>query len=111
MCLFCRIANHQAPATIVHEDDDVVAFRDIRPQAPTHVLVIPRKHIRSLDEAQQADEQLLGKVLRVASKVARDERLEAGYRLVVNTGPAAGQTVFHIHAHVIGGRSMHWPPG
>lgn len=112
MCLFCKIARKEIPATIVHEDDDTLAFRDINPVAPTHVLVIPRKHIVSLTDATPGDEALLGKLLLVAKRVAEQEgRTGDGFRLVINSGPNAGQSVFHVHVHVIGGRLMAWPPG
>lgn len=112
MCLFCKIARKEIPATIVHEDDDTIAFRDINPVAPTHVLVIPRKHIVSLTDATPADEALLGKLLLAAKRVAEQEgRTGDGFRLVINSGPNAGQSVFHVHVHVIGGRLMAWPPG
>lgn len=111
-CLFCKIVAGTIPAKLVYEDDRAVAFRDINPQAPTHALVIPRSHIASLAEASEDDESLLGHLLRVAARVAREEgHAEAGYRTVINTGPDAGQTVFHIHVHVLGGRSLTWPPG
>lgn len=112
MCLFCKIARKEIPATIVHEDDDTIAFRDINPVAPTHVLVIPRKHIVSLADAAPGDEALLGKLLLAAKRVAEQEgRTGDGFRLVINSGPNAGQSVFHVHVHVIGGRLMAWPPG
>jgi histidine triad (HIT) family protein len=111
-CIFCKIVAGEIPATKVYEDERAVAFRDINPQAPTHALVIPRSHIASLNEAGGADEPLLGHLLRVAARVARDEgHAEEGYRAVVNTGPRAGQTVFHVHVHVLGGRALTWPPG
>jgi histidine triad (HIT) family protein len=110
-CLFCRIVAGEIPAAKVFEDGRAVAFRDINPQAPTHVLVIPRKHVASLDDAAAGDEELLGHLLRVASRVAAGEGLTGGYRTVVNNGPDAGQTVFHIHVHVLGGRPLNWPPG
>lgn len=109
-CLFCRIARKEIPATIVAEDEHCVAFRDIAPQAPTHILVIPRNHVASLDAAR--DPVLVGQVLLLAAKVARDEGIaESGYRTVLNTNAGAGQTVFHLHAHVLGGRRLLWPPG
>jgi histidine triad (HIT) family protein len=109
-CLFCRIARGEIPATIVAETDDCVAFRDIDPKAPTHVLVIPRAHVDSLDTADDA--ALVGKLSLLAARIARDEGItESGYRTVVNTGAAAGQTVFHLHLHLLGGRALHWPPG
>lgn len=109
-CLFCRIARGEIPVTRVAENDRCVAFRDINPQAPTHVLVIPREHMASLDEA--SDPVILGEVLLMAQAVARHEGLvESGYRTVLNTNAGAGQSVFHLHAHVLGGRPMTWPPG
>jgi histidine triad (HIT) family protein len=112
-CLFCRIINGETPATILHQDPRAIAFRDINPQAPVHILVIPRQHIESLDEAAAPeDEGLLGHLLLVGAELARKEGLSAeGYRTVVNTGAAAGQTVYHIHVHILGGRGMDWPPG
>ncbi|HET7711970.1 MAG TPA: histidine triad nucleotide-binding protein [Thermoanaerobaculia bacterium] len=111
-CLFCRIANGEITARKVHEDDDVFAFHDINPQAPTHVLIIPRRHIPSLDDLTEADAATIGRVIVRASQIARDLHLESeGYRLVVNNGEAAGQTVFHVHFHILGGRSFGWPPG
>jgi histidine triad (HIT) family protein len=111
-CLFCRIIAGEIPADIVHTDDRSIAFRDINPQAPTHILVVPREHIESLDEATQRDEATLGHLLRVSARVANQEGLsESGYRTVANTGAGAGQSVFHLHLHVLGGRQMNWPPG
>jgi histidine triad (HIT) family protein len=111
-CLFCRIVQGEIPATIVAESDHAIAFRDINPQAPVHVLVIPKTHIVSLAEAEQADPQILAAVLQLAGKVAKDHGIEeSGYRTVINTNGDAGQTVHHLHAHVIGGRHMAWPPG
>jgi histidine triad (HIT) family protein len=102
----------EVPADVVHEDDRSVVIRDLNPQAPTHLLVIPTEHLESLDEASQKDEKLLGHLLRVAARVANDEGLgESGYRTVINTGAGAGQSVFHLHVHVLGGRAMNWPPG
>ena len=109
-CLFCKIAAGDIPATVIAEDNRFVAFRDIDPQAPTHVLVIPRSHIASLNEASDAD--LVGSLLLFAKRIAAQEGLtERGYRVVLNTNSEAGQAVFHIHAHVLGGRVMQWPPG
>ena len=111
-CLFCRMIAREIPAAFVHEDDRSIVIRDINPQAPTHLLVIPLEHIESLDEAAQKDEALLGHLLRVAARVANAEGLgETGYRTVINTGAGAGQSVFHLHVHVLGGRPMNWPPG
>ena len=109
-CLFCRIVRGEIPAKLVAETPECVAFRDINPQAPTHVLVIPREHVASLDAA--TDAALVGRLSLVAADIARREGLaERGYRTVVNTGPDAGQTVFHLHLHLIGGRALGWPPG
>ena len=111
-CLFCRIATGEIPAKKVHEDADVVAFHDVNPQAPTHVLVIPRRHIASLDEMTEADSVTVGNTIYRATEIARQLRLhDDGYRLVVNNGEGAGQTVFHIHFHLLGGRTLGWPPG
>ena len=111
-CLFCKIVDGRIPGEFVHHDDFCVVIRDINPQAPTHVLVIPRDHIESLDDASQKDEGLLGHLLRVGARVANDLGLEdSGYRTVINTGAGAGQSVFHLHVHVLGGRTMNWPPG
>jgi len=111
-CLFCKIVAGEIPAAKIFEDERAVVFRDINPQAPTHALVIPRKHVASLNEASEEDEALLGHLLLVAARVARDEGLAgSGYRTVINTGAEAGQTVFHIHVHLVGGRRLTWPPG
>ena len=111
-CLFCKIVDGKIPAEFVHQDDRCVVIRDINPQAPTHVLVIPREHIESLNDAGQRDEGLLGHLLRVAARVANDlGHEESGYRTVINTGEGAGQSVFHLHVHVLGGRPLNWPPG
>jgi len=111
-CLFCRILAQEIPAEIIHEDDRTAVIRDINPQAPSHLLVIPREHIESLDEASQRDEALLGHLLRVAARVANEAGLaDSGYRTVINNGEGAGQSVFHLHVHVLGGRALSWPPG
>ncbi|HEX2313546.1 MAG TPA: histidine triad nucleotide-binding protein [Thermomonospora sp.] len=111
-CLFCKIVSGDVPATIVRETERTVAFRDINPQAPTHVLVIPREHHPTVAALAAADPALLGAVLEEAHGVAEDEGVaDGGYRVVFNTGPQAGQTVFHVHAHVLGGRGLNWPPG
>jgi histidine triad (HIT) family protein len=110
-CLFCKIGRKEIPAQFVHEDADVFAFEDISPQAPTHILICPRKHFESLSEASAEDQALLGKIQLVAAKLARERNLLAGYRTVVNSGRGAGQTVFHVHLHLLGGRTFHWPPG
>jgi histidine triad (HIT) family protein len=111
-CLFCRIVDREIPASIVYEDDRVLAFNDINPQGPTHVLVIPKRHIATLNELSPGDDPLVGELVRRAAAIAKERGLSAnGYRMVVNTNREAGQTVFHIHVHLIGGRPMHWPPG
>lgn len=111
-CLFCRIAEGEIPAEVVHSGPDVMAFRDIHPQAPTHILIIPRKHIPSVSELAADDAGLMGKLFLTAKRLAKEEGIdEEGYRMVVNAGPGAGQTVFHIHLHLLGGRGMGWPPG
>jgi len=112
MCLFCKIAGREIPSDIVLEKDDVLAFKDVRPVAPVHALVIPKKHIASLNDATPEDGELLGHLVLAAREVAAKLGLDSsGYRLVVNTGPDAGQSVFHVHVHVLGGRPMAWPPG
>lgn len=111
-CLFCRIIAGEIPAKKVFEDDSVVAFHDINPQAPTHLLVIPRKHIAKLDELTPGDADAVGTMLVRAGRIAREQHIDTpGFRLVINNGEAAGQTVFHIHAHLLGGRQFGWPPG
>ena len=109
-CLFCKIVAGTIPGDFVHQDDRCLVIRDINPQAPTHVLVIPREHLESLDDASQKDEGLLGHLLRVSARVANDLGNDA-YRTVINTGAGAGQSVFHLHVHVLGGRALGWPPG
>jgi histidine triad (HIT) family protein len=112
MCLFCKIVNKEVPAKIVFEDDDLLAFHDIKAGAPTHVLVIPKRHIASLNDVGPEEAPLLGNIVAAAGRVARETNIaETGYRVVFNTGPNAGQTVFHVHMHVLGGRAMAWPPG
>jgi histidine triad (HIT) family protein len=111
-CLFCKIAAGEVPATVVRETERTLAFRDINPQAPTHVLVIPKAHYANAEELAKADPELLAAVLSEAATVAAGDGIDAmGYRIVFNTGAGAGQTVFHAHAHVLGGRGLHWPPG
>ena len=111
-CLFCKIIDGEIPSDLIHQDERCVAIRDTNPQAPTHVLVLPREHMESLDEASVRDEALLGHLLRVAARIAHAEgHGESGYRTVINTGAGAGQSVFHLHVHVLGGRPMNWPPG
>jgi histidine triad (HIT) family protein len=109
-CLFCRIVRREIPATLIAETEDCVAFRDVNPQAPVHVLVIPRAHVGSLNDA--TDERLVGRLAAVAAEIARKEGIaDSGYRTVINTNADAGQTVFHLHLHLLGGRRMGWPPG
>jgi histidine triad (HIT) family protein len=110
-CLFCRIIAGEIPSKMVFEDDVTYAFRDINPQSPTHVLVVPRKHIASLAEATAEDEGLLGYLHLIAARIAISEELGNGFRTVINTGADGGQTVDHLHVHLLGGRSLHWPPG
>jgi histidine triad (HIT) family protein len=110
-CLFCQILEGRVPARIVHQDEAAVAFEDINPQAPTHVLVVPRKHIASLDAAGAEDAALIGHLHLVAAKIAAERKITRGYRTLFNNGPMSGQSVFHLHLHVLGGRPMHWPPG
>jgi histidine triad (HIT) family protein len=111
-CLFCKIVEKKIPAKIVHEDDQTLAFDDINPQAPVHTLVIPKRHVASVQELGAGDHALLGHLLFVCTNVAKLKGLrESGYRMVANTGRDGGQTVFHLHFHVMGGRHMAWPPG
>jgi histidine triad (HIT) family protein len=111
-CIFCRILAGNKPVRMVYEGEEVVAFEDIRPQAPVHLLVVPRHHLPSLREATERDEAVLGRMLTVASRLARDREIESqGYRVVINNGSWAGQSVDHLHLHVLGGRVFHWPPG
>ena len=111
-CLFCKIIDRTIPADIIFEDQRVLAFADINPQAPTHVLVIPKRHIESLNHVSTEDDRLVGEVVRRAALIAKDRGLaDGGFRTVINTNRDAGQTVFHIHVHLLGGRPMHWPPG
>ena len=111
-CIFCRIVEGSLPARIVFEDDEIVAFEDAHPQAPVHTLIVPRKHLASLKDATAEDATLLGRMITVATRLARERGLEnRGYRTVINTGSGAGQTVFHLHLHLLGGRVFHWPPG
>ncbi len=111
-CLFCRIVAGEIPADLVAEADEWVAFRDIHPQAPTHVLVVPRRHIATLDDLEPSDASLVGTLVAAATEIARAEGLvEGGYRVAANCGAGAGQSVFHIHLHLLGGRPFTWPPG
>ena len=111
-CLFCKIVNGEIPASLVYEGDRLVAFQDINPQAPTHILVIPRRHIATLNELSAGDEPLIGEMVRRAAAIAKERGHDvAGYRTVINCNADAGQTVFHIHLHLLAGRGMTWPPG
>ena len=110
-CIFCRIVRQEIPAQVVREDQHAVAFRDINPQAPTHILIIPKKHLQSLDECSPSDQTLLGHLLLMVQQLARDENVATGYRVVLNNGAEAGQSVFHAHLHLLGGRPFSWPPG
>lgn len=111
-CIFCKIIAHELPGDRVYQDDQVTAFRDIHPVAPTHILIVPNTHLASVNEATEADEPVLGHLFTVARQLAEQERIqETGYRLIVNTGPHAGQVVFHLHLHLIGGQRMRYPMG
>lgn len=111
-CLFCKIVDGSIPSKKAYEDDDILAFHDINPQAPVHILVIPKTHKATLLELEEADKTLVGKIHLVINQLAREKKVaEDGFRVVVNCGRKAGQEVFHIHFHLLGGRSMHWPPG
>ena len=110
-CLFCRISRKEAPAKLVYEDPEIFAFEDIHPQAPTHILICPRKHISSLSDASPEDALLLGRVLLVAAQIAGERQVLDGYRTVLNNGRGAGQSVFHVHLHLLGGRHFRWPTG
>ena len=110
-CLFCKISSGEIPSNKVFEDERVFAFHDINPKAPVHVLIVPKKHIRGLKEATAEDAELLGHCQLVAAEIARQQDVEEGYRTVYNVGPRAGQSVFHLHLHLLGGRPLRWPPG
>jgi histidine triad (HIT) family protein len=111
-CLICKIINREVPGAIVYEDERVVAFKDINPHAPTHVLIVPRRHIATLNDLEEADDSLVGELVRRAAAIASEQGIAAsGYRTVFNTNREAGQTLFHIHLHLMGGRAMSWPPG
>jgi histidine triad (HIT) family protein len=110
-CLFCKIAVKKIPSKIVYEDPEIFAFEDIGPQAPTHILICPRKHFESLTDASPEDQAILGKLQLVAAQLARERNLLEGYRTVLNNGRGAGQSVFHLHLHLLGGRTFRWPPG
>ena len=111
-CLFCKIITREIPGAIVYEDERILAFNDINPQAPTHVLLVPKRHIASLNDLQPGDDQVLGELVRRAAAIAKERGISAGgFRTVFNTNSDAGQTVFHVHIHLLGGRSLGWPPG
>ena len=111
-CLFCKIRDGEIPGDKVYEDDDILAFRDVNPQAPTHILIIPVKHIPTINDLEEEDVTVLGRMMLVAKKIAAEEGIDQdGFRLVFNCNRGAGQAVYHIHLHVLGGRSMNWPPG
>ena len=111
-CIFCKIINKEIPAKVAYEDEDVLAFHDINPQAPIHLLIIPKQHIASIMEINKEDDGLLNKVIMVAQKLAKQNNIDTkGFRIVVNTGDDGGQTVSHLHFHILGGRSLAWPPG
>jgi len=110
-CLFCKIVSGQIPAKKVYEDSAVFAFHDVDPQAPTHVLIVPKQHVAGLKEAQAQDAEIIGQLNLAAAEIARQLNLTGGYRTVLNVGPDAGQSVFHMHLHLLGGRKLGWPPG
>jgi histidine triad (HIT) family protein len=111
-CLFCKILAGEIPADIIFESDNAIAFRDINPQAPTHVLIIPRRHVATINDLEEGDAALVGNLFLAAKKIAADEGIaDAGYRVAMNCNEAAGQTVFHLHLHLLGGRQLGWPPG
>ena len=110
-CLFCKIGKKEIPSKIVYEDPDLFAFEDIHPQAPTHILICPRKHVASLTESSSEDTAILGRMLLVAAQLAIERKLTDGYRTILNNGRGAGQSVFHLHLHLLGGRAFRWPPG
>ncbi len=110
-CLFCKIASGTIPVTHLFEDEEVLAFPDIHPQAPVHILIIPKRHFASLTHTTSTDTELLGQLLSAAKEIAQQQHLDNGFRLVINTGPDGGQTVDHLHVHLLGRRQMHWPPG
>jgi len=110
-CLFCKIISGEIPSKKIHEDEHTYAFEDIDPKAPTHVLIVPKRHFRGLKEAQEGDAEIIGRCHLVAAQIARDRKIENSYRTVLNVGPGSGQSVFHLHVHLLGGRELHWPPG
>lgn len=111
-CIFCKIASHEVPSNIVYEDDDVIAFKDINPQAPIHLLIVPKEHISSILDINNENGHIVNKIIKVAQSLAKKNNIdEKGFRLVINTGDDGGQTVKHLHFHLLGGRFMTWPPG
>jgi histidine triad (HIT) family protein len=110
-CLFCKISSGTIPVTRLFENDHVLAFPDINPQAPVHILIIPKQHFGSLVHTTPSEAELLGQLLNAATEVAQQQHLDTGFRIIINTGPDGGQTVDHLHLHLLGGRHMHWPPG
>jgi histidine triad (HIT) family protein len=111
-CLFCKIIAKEIPAKIIYEDENVLAFEDVNPQAPVHILFIPKKHISTTLDIQESEDPLIGHLFRAAASIAKEKGVaERGFRLVMNTNPESGQSVYHIHLHLLGGRKMHWPPG
>lgn len=111
-CIFCKIIKKEIKSNILHEDEQIVAFRDINPQAPVHILVVPKKHIQSLNEMEDEDMELIEKIYKVIKEIAQSEKIDvSGYRVVLNTGPDSGQAVQHIHFHLLGARKFSWPPG
>ena len=110
-CIFCRIVKGEIPSKKVYEDDHTCAIEDLDPKAPTHVLIVPKKHIRGLKEAEAGDAEVVGRCHLAAAKIAKDRGIEDGYRTVLNVGPGSGQSVFHMHVHLLGGRKLSWPPG
>jgi histidine triad (HIT) family protein len=110
-CIFCRIIRGELPSTRVLEDEHVYAFEDLHPKAPTHVLIVPKRHFAGLKEAEAGDAEVIGRCHLAAAEIARQRKIEGGYRTVLNVGPGAGQSVFHLHVHLLGGRLLTWPPG
>jgi len=110
-CVFCQIVEGKAPARIVYKDSEVVAFEDINPQAPVHILLVPKKHIQSVRELSSEDADIIGKIYLVAKSIAEDKNIKEGFRIVVNSGDKAGQSIYHLHFHLLGGRRFRWPPG
>ena len=110
-CLFCKIAQGKIPSKKVYEDEHTFAFEDIDPKAPTHVLIVPKKHIIGLKEAEASEAEIIGRCHLTAARIAKDRKIEDGYRTVLNVGPKSGQSVFHLHVHLVGGRDLRWPPG